>query len=337
MTVSFRQYGWIIDAAVIVISAFFLAKITNVYLGQFFEVKRSIGVLTSASLNTFSSNHHVASDYMDTVKRNVFDSSVQEIIPEASSDVEKKDTSSVVEIDPMDQTPVETSLSLNIVSVLVVGIGKDSRSSVTIGGGGGSRRQSKKKSRGRSKNKVYAVGVEGDESFAPSTKLLQVLPRRIIFLNNNRLEYAEFDPIGESNIFGPPKYDDKESTASTQTPSKKKAEDSATILESGNKFTVDRRELDSALGDMNKLLTQIRAVPIFKNGKMDGLKVMSVQRSSIFSRLGLKRGDILKQINGQELNIAQGMQMFNQLKSSDSISLDLIRKGQPTTLDYDIR
>ena len=53
--------------------------------------------------------------------------------------------------------------------------------------------------------------------------------------------------------------------------------------------------------------------------------------------LGMKRGDVLKKINGLELDVKKGFEIFNQLKDQSTITLDLIRQGQPTTLEYEIR
>jgi type II secretory pathway component PulC len=53
--------------------------------------------------------------------------------------------------------------------------------------------------------------------------------------------------------------------------------------------------------------------------------------------LGLKRNDVLERINGQEMDMKRGVEIFNQLKDSNHISIDLVRNGQKTTLEYDIQ
>jgi type II secretory pathway component PulC len=46
---------------------------------------------------------------------------------------------------------------------------------------------------------------------------------------------------------------------------------------------------------------------------------------------------VLQKINGMELDVKRGFEIFSQLKEQKNITLDLIRQGQPTTLDYEIR
>ncbi len=95
--------------------------------------------------------------------------------------------------------------------------------------------------------------------------------------------------------------------------------------------------MNNALSNIDKLYTEIRAVPSFQGGKMSGMKILSVKRGSVFDKLGLRRGDVLQKINGMELDVRKGFQIFNQLKDSKAITLDLIRQGQPRTFEYEIR
>jgi general secretion pathway protein C len=168
----------------------------------------------------------------------------------------------------------------------------------------------------------------------PNTKLTLVQPDRIEFINNGRLEYAEVGEDGGPSIFGPPNYGEK--VASSEEPD---AGEKASLIKSegGGKFTVDQAEVDDAIQNLDRLYTDIRAVPNFSGNKVSGMKILSVKNGSIFSKLGLKRGDVLQKINGLELDVKQGFAIFNQLKDQKNITLDLIRQGQPMTLDYEIR
>ncbi len=81
----------------------------------------------------------------------------------------------------------------------------------------------------------------------------------------------------------------------------------------------------------------MRAVPHFKDGNPNGLKLLSVRAGSLFSKLGLQRGDILQKINGMDLDIKKGLEIFNQLKSENNIVMVIERKGAPQTLEYEIK
>jgi len=50
-----------------------------------------------------------------------------------------------------------------------------------------------------------------------------------------------------------------------------------------------------------------------------------------------KRGDVLQRINGIDLDVRKGFEIFSQLKDQKNLSLDLIRGGANQTVDYEIR
>lgn len=321
----FRQYSWIVDLVGVLFCSFFLARITGVYVGKMIEVKKSIGVMSTSEEGDASSIERrrlEPSEYEIIVARNIFDST--ELTANAGEGGEDAAAEDVV---PEGQA-VPTSLNLNILGVLVVGDGRDKRSSATIATGGGGGGKGDKKGGGEAD--VYAVGDE--ESFAPNTKLVLVQPDRIEFINGGRLEYAEVGADFGASIFGPPQ---EGPLASADV--KGKAQTGSLVQKEGSKFTIDQREVDDALSNLDRLYTDIRAVPNFSGNQVSGMKILSVKNGSLFAKLGLQRGDVLKKINGMELDVKKGFEIFNTLKEEKHISLDLLRQGQPTTLEYDIR
>lgn len=107
--------------------------------------------------------------------------------------------------------------------------------------------------------------------------------------------------------------------------------------ESAN-IAVDSKELDDALSNLPLLLTQARAVPYFKDGKSIGLRLFAIKTGSLFEKIGLKNGDILKDINGSSMSdITQAVKLFERLKEEKNISLTLERGKQDMVLNYNIR
>jgi len=103
-------------------------------------------------------------------------------------------------------------------------------------------------------------------------------------------------------------------------------------------YLIDEGEVEGALDNLNELLTQIRVVPNFENGKTNGFKVFAIRPNSIFDSIGLKNGDIIKQINDMEINSPEkAFDIFQQLRSEKSLSLDIIRNGQRQSFSYEIR
>jgi len=107
---------------------------------------------------------------------------------------------------------------------------------------------------------------------------------------------------------------------------------------SDTEFAIDRAEVDKSLENMNQLFTQIRAVPHFQDGKAAGFRLFAIKQDSVFEKIGLKNGDIITRINGNELSDpARAMSMIQELKNEGRITVDVNRNRQPTTLSYEIR
>lgn len=104
------------------------------------------------------------------------------------------------------------------------------------------------------------------------------------------------------------------------------------------KKVLDRREVEQALNDLPKLLSQARAVPVLANGAMTGFRLDYIAASSFYEKIGLKYGDILKQVNGVEIKDPGTMlSLFQQLRNEKSVKLDVLRNNQRTTMLFEIR
>lgn len=103
-------------------------------------------------------------------------------------------------------------------------------------------------------------------------------------------------------------------------------------------ISVDKAELDQSLSNLPLLLTQARAVPYFKDGKPVGLRLFAIKSGSMFEKIGLKNGDILKHINGNSMtDITQAVKLFEQLRNERSISVLVERNREERELQYQIR
>ncbi len=117
------------------------------------------------------------------------------------------------------------------------------------------------------------------------------------------------------------------------------AADSDTIRKvADDKWVIDAREVEKATTDMNRLMTQIRVVPNFKDGQADGFKVFAIRPGSLFSKIGLRNGDVIKRINGLELQgPEEAFEAYQRLKDETSIQIDLVRRNQNKSFTYEIR
>jgi general secretion pathway protein C len=108
--------------------------------------------------------------------------------------------------------------------------------------------------------------------------------------------------------------------------------------ERGNTITVSRKDIQSSLKDINELMSQVRIRPHFKDGQSDGLSVSRIKGGSIFSKLGLRNGDIVQKINDEPINSPdEVLALYEKLKSGSRVSLEVTRKGEPKTMNYRFR
>jgi len=116
-------------------------------------------------------------------------------------------------------------------------------------------------------------------------------------------------------------------------------ETSDTIRSVGeDKWWIDKREIEKAIANITQIMTKVRVVPIFTEGQPDGFKVFAIRPSSLFAKIGLQNGDVLKRINGVELQgPEQAFEAYQRLIGETSIQIDLLRREENRTFNYEIR
>lgn len=152
---------------------------------------------------------------------------------------------------------------------------------------------------------------------------------RVVLTHNGRDEILELDTtkgMGKSVAAAPP-------PAAPAGP----ADGSGVKQISETEYQVPRTEVDSALENMSQLFTQIRAVPHFEGGQSVGFRLFAIRRGSLFDRIGLKNGDIIRSINGNEMNDpSKAIALLQELRDARNLDVDVTRNQQPTKLTYSI-
>jgi general secretion pathway protein C len=70
----------------------------------------------------------------------------------------------------------------------------------------------------------------------------------------------------------------------------------------------------------------------------DGFKVFAIRKGSLFDKIGLQNNDVVKRINGVELDSAEkGLELFQALKNETTFNVDLMRKSQKTTMRFSVQ
>ena len=107
---------------------------------------------------------------------------------------------------------------------------------------------------------------------------------------------------------------------------------------SDSQYVIAEEEVESALGNINQLLTQIRVVPNFQDGKADGFKVFAIKPDSIFAKVGLKNGDVIRKVNGQDISSPEkAFGLFQELRNEKNLTVEISRRGRTESISYEIR
>jgi len=96
---------------------------------------------------------------------------------------------------------------------------------------------------------------------------------------------------------------------------------------------VDRRQLQQQLG-RPEFLNQALIVP----NPDGGFLVRQVQAGSLYEKLGLRPGDVIRNVNGQPLtSMDDVMRLYQQFGTAQRVLVDVQRQGRNETLYYDMR
>jgi len=94
-----------------------------------------------------------------------------------------------------------------------------------------------------------------------------------------------------------------------------------------------RSQVDAAMEDLNALMKQIRVSP-----HKDGIRISRVSPRSIFRRMGIRNGDVITGIDGRQIeSVDSALRLYDELRTSSKVSVQLKRRGRDRTINYTIR
>lgn len=160
---------------------------------------------------------------------------------------------------------------------------------------------------GSNEEKVYLIG----DPVASNAKLHAVYTDRVVLNENGRL----------TNLRLPEEYEVAASAPVRRTTTRRTAAPETQSIQSVVSQNVAR------LADV------IRPTPYFVNGQQQGYRVYPGRDRRQFAALGLRPGDLIKDIDGQALtDPTQAMEIFQSLGTADQVSVTVERDGQPEVI-----
>ena len=174
--------------------------------------------------------------------------------------------------------------------------------------------------------------MEGDQI---QTATIEEIERtRVIILNNNRREFID-NTAGDGTVPAPVV---AAPVAKTEAGPPSVALGNGIKATSENEYEVPRAEIDKTLSNLNDVAMQARIVPAFKDGVAQGFKLFSIRPDSIYTKIGIQNGDVLKRINGYDLNSPEkALEVYSKLKESARIDIEIERNGSNVRKTYNVR
>lgn len=110
------------------------------------------------------------------------------------------------------------------------------------------------------------------------------------------------------------------------------------VVQVKDRYTIRKRTFQKTIGSPEKLLKTINIMPEMNQNKFQGMKVVSLLEGSFLYRYGLRKGDVIKKINGKKLlSIADGISAYQNILSSNRFSIAVLRDNKIEEFKYDVK
>jgi general secretion pathway protein C len=109
------------------------------------------------------------------------------------------------------------------------------------------------------------------------------------------------------------------------------------VTDAGDHKIVDRSLLEHYAKNMDDIYKNIGIAEIKEGSTLKGFKITFVKRGSPFAKLGVRRGDIIKSINGQEINSYNAaFNVYKNIGDVENLTLVIKRGKEEMELEYEI-
>ena len=105
----------------------------------------------------------------------------------------------------------------------------------------------------------------------------------------------------------------------------------------GSSIRLDREELESQMANLNELMQQVRIRPFMEGKRPAGFLVSNIKPGSLFSKMGLRNGDVIQGVNGENITTPdQAVELYESLMEGGDIALEIKRGRRKQNLRYEV-
>ena len=102
--------------------------------------------------------------------------------------------------------------------------------------------------------------------------------------------------------------------------------------------SLERSEIDETMPEYMDFMRTVRIRPNYQGGQPGGFMIYNIEPDSIFAKMGLENGDVIRTVNGEPIKTTQeALTFYNGLKQGNAVALEIQRGEGAQALHVDIR
>ncbi|MFK7985272.1 MAG: type II secretion system protein GspC [Sandaracinaceae bacterium] len=261
-------------------------------------------------------------DATPILRRNIFDSETGDLSREPQAEV-VEETETETEPEPIDGVPPACDGSMRLVGAFVrYRDPEDSFAAITDSSGSAL---------------LYQVGMEVDNREVADIQHNLVILRPRSGSPCSLSMFSQAERVATAAPAAPERPARPARAAATGGLDPAELESGITRVNDGE-FSIERGLVNRLLQNQAAVMRMARVIPHEEGGRVVGVKLYGIRRSSLLGRLGIQNGDMLRTINGFDMTAPNSaLEAYARLQSADRITVNLNRRGQDQTIDYQIR
>ncbi len=129
----------------------------------------------------------------------------------------------------------------------------------------------------------------------------------------------------------------KSASRTVPAPSEDSSKVKGEVTDAGDHKIIDKSLFDHYAKNMDDIYKNIGIAEVKQGGKIKGFRITFVRRGSPFAKLGVKRGDVIKSINGQEINSYNAaFETYKNIQNVENLTMVIKRGKEEMELEYEI-
>jgi general secretion pathway protein C len=184
------------------------------------------------------------------------------------------------------------------------------------------------------KNKSYVLAY-GEE--LEGFKVYKFAPKAVIFIKDGQSYKVDLFAKNQNHTSSTPSLTPTPKPTPAQKP-KPKEQKSQEIKQDGDTTIISKNLFNKYKGNIGLIRKNIGVAPVMENDKLKGFRVRYIKKGSDFEKVGVKTGDIITAINGEEItDLSVPIRFFNNLNTITNATITIKRGNEEKELEYEVR